>query len=168
MVSSEIAALLSCLSSRNEPPITNAMVQAVFEQCTSRKDEGDVEGKRVEPKRHRGDSLTAFSLMLSKVIYNNTLFVKKSSSMDDRCCRLYTGSQCSLVKMHSCWHCSHPSLMLGKTLTAFSLMLKTIIYNSILSLRRSEAVLSYLFSCSFSVARLANTRLLSNGSVAFA
>ena len=68
VASSEIAALLSCLSNRHEPPITNAMVQTFLEQCTLPKDEGKVEGKWVEPKRLRGGSLTAFSSMIVTLV----------------------------------------------------------------------------------------------------
>ena len=44
-----------------------------------------------------GENLDGIFIDAQKVLINSTLFVKKSSAMDDRCCRLYTGSQCSLV-----------------------------------------------------------------------
>ena len=56
------------------PSINNDMVQICLNTCVLPSDHGKINGKWVEPKRLRGDSLTAFASMLLPLVLCLYLF----------------------------------------------------------------------------------------------
>ena len=57
------------------PSINNDMVQICLNTCVLPSDHGKIDGKWVEPKRLRGDSLTAFASMLLSLVLCLYLFL---------------------------------------------------------------------------------------------
>ncbi len=68
VASAEVVLLLERLSTQHQPPITNPMVQTFLEECVLPTEHGKTDGKWVEPKRLRGNSLKAFSSMVLSIV----------------------------------------------------------------------------------------------------